>query len=63
MKKRIVRLFTMAGVMMLLVALMAMPAYAAGGNVSGAIEASFRRRTAEAEQPESQKGFFPYFLT
>ena len=27
MKKRIVRLFTMAGVMMLLVALMAMPAY------------------------------------
>ena len=41
MKKRIVRLFTMAGVMMLLVALMAMPAYAAGGNVSGAIEGTW----------------------
>ena len=40
-KKRIVRLFTMAGVMMLLVALMAMPAYAAGGNVSGAIEGTW----------------------
>ena len=31
----------MAGVMMLLVALMAMPAYAAGGNVSGAIEGTW----------------------
>ena len=31
-KKRIVRLFAMAGVMMLVVAFMAMPAYAAGGN-------------------------------
>ena len=40
-KKRIVRLFTMAGVMMLLVALMAMPAYATGGNVSGAIEGTW----------------------
>ena len=40
-KKRIVRLFAMAGVMMLVVAFMAMPAYAAGGNVSGAIEGTW----------------------
>ena len=37
-KKRIVRMFTMASVMMLLVAFLAVPALAAGGNVSGAIE-------------------------
>ena len=37
-KKRIVRMFTMASVMMLLVAFLAVPAYATGGNVSGAIE-------------------------
>ena len=37
MKKRIVRMFTMASVMMLLVAFLAVPAFAAG-NVSGAIE-------------------------
>ena len=37
-KKRIVRMFTMASVMMLLVAYLAVPAYATGGNVSGAIE-------------------------
>lgn len=36
-KKRIVRMFTMASVMMLLVAFLAVPAFAAG-NVSGAIE-------------------------
>lgn len=39
MKKRIVRLFTMASVMMLLVVFLAVPAFATtGGNVSGAIE-------------------------
>ena len=37
-KKRIVRMFTMASVMMLLVAFLAVPAFAASGNVSGAIE-------------------------
>ena len=37
MKKRIVRMVTMASVMMLLVAFLAVPAFAAG-NVSGAIE-------------------------
>lgn len=37
-KKRIVRMFTMASVMMLLVAFLTVPAYATGGNVSGAIE-------------------------
>ena len=37
MKKRIVRMFTMASIMMLLVAFLAVPALAAG-NVSGAIE-------------------------
>ena len=37
MKKRIVRMFTMASIMMLLVAFLAVPAFAAG-NVSGAIE-------------------------
>lgn len=36
-KKRIVRMFTMASIMMLLVAFLAVPAFAAG-NVSGAIE-------------------------
>ena len=35
-KKRIVRLFAMAGVMMLLAAFMAIPASAAASNVSGA---------------------------
>lgn len=38
MKKRIVRMFTMASVMMLLVVFLAVPAFAASGNVSGAIE-------------------------
>ena len=37
-KKRIVRMFAMASVMMLLVAFLAVPAFAASGNVSGAIE-------------------------
>ena len=37
-KKRIVRMFTMASVMMLLVVFLAVPAFAASGNVSGAIE-------------------------
>ena len=40
MKKRIVRMFTMASVMMLLVAFLAVPAFAAG-NVSGAIEGTW----------------------
>ena len=36
-KKRLVRMFSMACVMMLMVVFMAVPAYATGGNVSGAI--------------------------
>lgn len=40
-KKRIVRMFTMASVMMLLVAFLAVPAYATGGNVSGVIEGTW----------------------
>ena len=40
-KKRIVRMFTMASVMMLMVAFLAVPAYATGGNVSGAIEGTW----------------------
>ena len=40
-KKRIVRMFTMASVMMLLVAFLAVPAYATGGNVPGAIEGTW----------------------
>lgn len=36
-KKRLVRMFSMACVMMLMVVFMAIPAYATGGNVSGAI--------------------------
>lgn len=42
MKKRIVRLFTMACAIMLLVVCMALPAFAtSGGNVSGAIEGTW----------------------
>lgn len=37
-KKRIVRVLTTVCIMMLLVAFLAMPAFATGGNVSGAIE-------------------------
>ena len=37
MKKRLVRMFSMACVAMLMVVFMAIPAYATGGNVSGAI--------------------------
>lgn len=40
-KKRIVRMLTMASVMMLLVVFLAVPAYATGGNVSGAIEGTW----------------------
>ena len=40
-KKSIVRMLTMASVMMLLVAFLAVPAYATGGNVSGAIEGTW----------------------
>ena len=40
-KKRILRMLTMASVMMLLVAFLAVPAYATGGNVSGAIEGTW----------------------
>ena len=36
-KKRLARMFSMACVMMLMVVFMAVPAYATGGNVSGAI--------------------------
>ena len=36
-KKRLVRMFSMACVAMLMVGFMAIPAYATGGNVSGAI--------------------------
>ena len=41
MKKRIVRMITMACVMMMLVAMMAVPAFATGGNVSGAVEGTW----------------------
>lgn len=42
MKKRIVRMFTMACIIMLLVVCMAVPAFAtSGGNVSGAIEGTW----------------------
>ena len=41
-KKRIVGMFTMASAMMLLVAFLAVPAYATGGNVSGAIEGTWK---------------------
>ena len=37
MKKRLVRMFSMACAAMLMVVFMAIPAYATGGNVSGAI--------------------------
>ena len=37
MKKRLVRMFSMVCVAMLMVVFMAIPAYATGGNVSGAI--------------------------
>ena len=37
MKKRLVRMFSMACVAMLMMVFMAIPAYATGGNVSGAI--------------------------
>lgn len=40
-KKRIVRMFTMACAVMLMVACMAVPAFATGGNVSGAIEGTW----------------------
>ena len=40
-KKRIVRMITMASVMMLLAAFLTVPAYATGGNVSGAIEGTW----------------------
>ena len=36
-KKRLVRIFSMACIAMLMVGFMAIPAYATGGNVSGAI--------------------------
>ena len=46
-KKRIVRMFTMASVMMLLVAFLTVPAYATGGNVSGAIEGTWTAAQAQ----------------
>ena len=49
MKKRIVRLFTMAGVMMLLVAFMAIPASAAASNVSGAIEGTWNAAKGQVQ--------------
>lgn len=41
MKKRIVRMFTLACTAMLLVVFMAVPAFATGGNVSGAITSTW----------------------
>lgn len=49
MKKRIVRLFTMAGVMMLLAAFMAIPASAAASNVSGAIEGTWNAAKGQVQ--------------
>ena len=40
-KKRIVRMLTLACAVMLMVAFLAVPAYATGGNVSGAIEGTW----------------------
>ena len=48
-KKRIVRLFAMAGVMMLLAALMAIPASAAASNVSGAIEGTWNAAKGQVQ--------------
>ena len=47
-KKRIVRLFTMAGVMML-AAFMAIPASAAASNVSGAIEGTWNAAKGQVQ--------------
>ena len=49
MKKRIVRLFTMAGVMMLLAAFMAIPASAAASTVSGAIEGTWNAAKGQVQ--------------
>ena len=48
-KKRIVRLFAMAGVMMLLAAFMAIPASAAASNVSGAIEGTWNAAKGQVQ--------------
>ena len=48
-KKRIVRLFAMAGVMMLLAAFMAIPASAAASNVSGAIEGTLNAAKGQVQ--------------
>lgn len=47
-KKRIVRLFTMASVMILLVVFLAAPAYAAG-DVSGAIESTWNAARGQVQ--------------
>ncbi|MGM9669474.1 MAG: DUF3852 domain-containing protein [Faecousia sp.] len=41
MNKKLIRTLTIVGVMVLLVAIMAMPAFAASGDVSGAIEGTW----------------------
>ena len=48
-KKRIVRLFAMAGVIMLLAAFMAIPASAAASNVSGAIEGTWNAAKGQVQ--------------
>lgn len=48
-KRRIVRLFAMAGVMMLLAAFMAIPASAAASNVSGAIEGTWNAAKGQVQ--------------
>ena len=48
-KKRIVRLFAMAGVMMLLAAFMAIPASAAASTVSGAIEGTWNAAKGQVQ--------------
>ena len=48
-KKRIVRQFAMAGVMMLLAAFMAIPASAAASNVSGAIEGTWNAAKGQVQ--------------
>ena len=56
-KKRIVRLFAMAGVMMLLAAFMAIPASAAASNVSGAIEGTWNAAKGQVQTIVNNVGF------
>ena len=48
-KKRLVRMFSIACVAMLMVVFMAIPAYATGGNVSGAIEGTWNAAKGQVQ--------------